>query len=110
MVMRSQITSFSSDVSTTQFATSTKVRPQPRQMMSKVVEHTATQGESGRFSGLFIKVRSLRFGVGSQNNRLGPFHIFTDEIAVQATEPFDASICQTESEGEHSSGLLQRRC
>jgi hypothetical protein len=35
----------------TQFATSATVRPQPRQTSSKVVEHTATQGVSGRFAG-----------------------------------------------------------
>jgi hypothetical protein len=38
----------------TQSATSATVRPQPRQTSSKVVEHTATQGVSGRLFFSFI--------------------------------------------------------
>lgn len=46
--IRCQTTSFCSAFINTQSATSVTVRPQPRQISSKVVEHTATQGVSGR--------------------------------------------------------------
>src|SRR5687768_14198133 len=43
--MRSQTSRFSSSSRKTQLATSMAVRPQPRQISSYNVEHTATQGE-----------------------------------------------------------------
>src|SRR4051812_28202309 len=46
--MRCQTSSFCSPLIDTQCATSTTVRPQPRHTSSNVVEHTATQGVSGR--------------------------------------------------------------
>src|SRR5438067_2013217 len=46
--MRTHTASFCSGVIETQCATSTTVRPQPRQTSSKVVEHTATHGVSAR--------------------------------------------------------------
>jgi hypothetical protein len=49
-----QTFSFSSSDITTQFATSSTVRPQPRQTASNVVEHTAMQGVSGLF--IFLRV------------------------------------------------------
>jgi len=45
--MRCHTTSFSSGDINTQLETSITVRPQPRHISSKRVEHTATQGESG---------------------------------------------------------------
>jgi len=49
--MRCQTACFSSSLMNTQLATSMAVRPQPRQMSSNRVEHTATQGESGLETG-----------------------------------------------------------
>jgi hypothetical protein len=65
--MRIHTCCFSSSFMKTQFDTSMAVRPHPRQISSKSVEHMATQGES-----VAVKTRSRGAEAGAAGATLAP--------------------------------------